>query len=1043
MYCSTTIPTPRHRSTRFLVRAGILSLAIGILLPRAAGAGWEYWDNARIFAYGTDHYAAASDGAGGLLAVASDHDVVPNRVGVSRVDHAGNESWGDDGILVPLEAGAQSQRWPVAAAAGSGGDGYFAYRTLFGTHDNVNVAHFRADGSFDWAIPVADIGLPATYDPDARLVPDGSGGAIVAWTQYAPVLKLRAARVSAGGAVQWAVDINQDYRHGEYIGFDKVASWDAQADGAGGLLVTWLRVHVGAPEVGAQRVSAAGSVLWGADGHLLFSGYPGDWHDPQVVGDGLGGAFIAVSQLGRLTAQHVTAGGADGWATGGIQVQDSGSTSTAYSTHPALCGDGAGGFIVAHGNEDSFAQRVDAGGGLLWGAGVTLCNAPGWQQGAKLAADGAGGAIIAWEDYYYALPGQHWRTISALRLNAAGGVAWSCRSPDCIFYCLWNVYDPFDLRVVSDGSGGAMFAWRNDTIHGVQANVMAKGVNAGGKPPYPTVTLLEPDAGLPNATMPVGILGDYLDTQASFVLRGPGAAAVPVTGLQALNFQLLVGQVDLAGAPGGGYDLVASVRGTPCDTMPHAFGVGDSLQCFGEDPFPDEGGAPLLAGSSRRVAFDAQGNAHVTWAEWNAAAQRFRLFYRHQVGSGWSATQRYYQSADTLAAPTIAIGPTGQANVAFVVRLSRTQSQLVQGRFSSSGTFSSATAAVRGPIADPVLAVTGDGAAHVVFSAGSPGETDLQHAVFTTAGLQSVNALGAGTNSRNADLALRAGGGGLACVFARNSFLPGVQEQCYMLYDVATAAWTTPETIGFGATIGSPSVACGGDDALLFACTSDMWTGTPWLYTRLRTGSGVLHDAQFRWTAGAISRVSVSAATGVTGDPFYLLTLEDDGASRLVWRSGDGDVFFPRKQLNEAQPVLCPGGAVARDGSRLFAFWAGGPGGDPLHQFECQAFVAAVGDEGGVPARTLQLACAPNPFNPAAAVTFDLPAGGEVSLRVYDLQGRLVRTLLHEEMSGGRHRAEWDGRDERGEPAASGVYLVRLLMPGRQLEVVGKVALLR
>lgn len=1047
MYCSTAIPVPRRRSTRFLIRVLASPLLAGLVLALtpAAGVGLDLWDNGKIFDFDSaiHYFAAAPDAAGGMLVVASDQHVVPNRVSVSRVDHAGSERWGEGGFRLPLESGAQSQRWPVAAAAGSSGDGYFAYRTLFGTHDNLNVAHIRADGSLDWAIPVADIGLPATYDPDVKLVADGSGGAIVAWTQYAPVLKLRAAHVAANGTVPWFADVNQDYRHGEYIGFDKTADWDAQPDGAGGLLVTWLRLHVGAPEVGTQRINAAGSALWGADGHLLFSGYPGDWHDPQIVGDGLGGAFIVVSQLGRLTAQHVSAGGADGWATGGVQVQDSGSTSTAYSTHPAVCSDGAGGFIVAHGNENCFAQRVDASGGLLWGAGITLCDAAGWQQCAKLAADGAGGAIIAWEDYYYALPGQHWRTISALRLGALGNVVWNCRSPDCIFYSLWHTYDPFDLRVIGDGSGGALLAWRNDAVSGGETVVWGKRVNAGGTTANPTVTLVEPDAGRPNSTTLVGILGDYLDTRASFALRGPGAASVPVTDLQFINYQLLVGQVDLAGAPLGGYDLVASVYGAPCDTMFHAFGVGDTLQCFGDDPFPDDGGVPLLAGSSRRVAFDAQGSAHVTWAEWNAAAQRYRLFYRHQTATGWSATTRYYQSADTLSAPTIAIGPTGQANVAFVIRQSRTQSQLAQGRFSSSGTFSYTTCSVRGPISDPTLAVTSDGRAHIVFSAGSPGETDLEHAVFTAAGVQSVNSLGAGTNSRAADLALRAGGGGLACVFARNSFLPGVQEQCYLLYDVAAATWTTPEIIGFGATIGSPSVACGGDGALLFACTSDMWTGTPWLYTRLRTAGGQLHDAQFRWTAGAVTRVSVSAAAAVAADPFYLLTLENDGVSRVIWRSGDGDVFFPRKQLNGGGTVLAPCGAVAGDGSRLFSFWADQAAADPLHMFECQAYVAAVGDGQGVPERGPRLVCAPNPFNPAATVTFDLPAGGEVSLRVYDLHGGLVRTLLHEEMSGGRHQAQWDGRDERGEPAASGVYLVRLRMPGRQVEIVSKVALLR
>lgn len=68
---------------------------------------------------------------------------------------------------------------------------------------------------------------------------------------------------------------------------------------------------------------------------------------------------------------------------------------------------------------------------------------------------------------------------------------------------------------------------------------------------------------------------------------------------------------------------------------------------------------------------------------------------------------------------------------------------------------------------------------------------------------------------------------------------------------------------------------------------------------------------------------------------------------------------------------------------------------------------------------------APNPFNPATTVEFVLDARSQVTLTIYDVQGRLVRTLVDREMQVGVHRPEWDGRDERGKPAASGVYFVR------------------
>ena len=69
---------------------------------------------------------------------------------------------------------------------------------------------------------------------------------------------------------------------------------------------------------------------------------------------------------------------------------------------------------------------------------------------------------------------------------------------------------------------------------------------------------------------------------------------------------------------------------------------------------------------------------------------------------------------------------------------------------------------------------------------------------------------------------------------------------------------------------------------------------------------------------------------------------------------------------------------------------------------------------------------APNPFNPTTTISFALPAGGTVSLVVYDITGTPVRTLVSGVLPAGRHSALWDGLDDAGRDAASGVYLCRL-----------------
>jgi hypothetical protein len=69
----------------------------------------------------------------------------------------------------------------------------------------------------------------------------------------------------------------------------------------------------------------------------------------------------------------------------------------------------------------------------------------------------------------------------------------------------------------------------------------------------------------------------------------------------------------------------------------------------------------------------------------------------------------------------------------------------------------------------------------------------------------------------------------------------------------------------------------------------------------------------------------------------------------------------------------------------------------------------------------------PNPFNPMTTIGFEVPRNSsgevEVTLRVYDLRGRLVRTLIEEPREHGTYQVSWDGRDEHGSKAASGIYL--------------------
>jgi hypothetical protein len=65
----------------------------------------------------------------------------------------------------------------------------------------------------------------------------------------------------------------------------------------------------------------------------------------------------------------------------------------------------------------------------------------------------------------------------------------------------------------------------------------------------------------------------------------------------------------------------------------------------------------------------------------------------------------------------------------------------------------------------------------------------------------------------------------------------------------------------------------------------------------------------------------------------------------------------------------------------------------------------------------------PNPFSAETTIHYNVPAeGAGVTIRLYDIRGRLVRTLVEDSEPGGAHEVMWDGRDRTGRTVASGVY---------------------
>ena len=101
-------------------------------------------------------------------------------------------------------------------------------------------------------------------------------------------------------------------------------------------------------------------------------------------------------------------------------------------------------------------------------------------------------------------------------------------------------------------------------------------------------------------------------------------------------------------------------------------------------------------------------------------------------------------------------------------------------------------------------------------------------------------------------------------------------------------------------------------------------------------------------------------------------------------------------------------------------------------------------EEGGVLANRLGHAH-PNPFNPLTTIGYSLAGRSSVTIRVYDLAGRVVRTLVDGETEPGEHKVVWDGTTAAGQRAASGVYFVRMegTDEAGSFSLVGKAVMLK
>jgi len=369
---------------------------------RLDSTGVAQWDTNGVAmlqaTYNNRDLVQVTDGAGGaIFAWRSNRGPSGYDIYVQRIDASGTVRWQADGVAIG--AADYTQTSPAIVADGSGGVivAWGDYRN--GSHLDIYAQRVDADGTALWTGDGHAVCTAAEDQYRVELATDGAGGAILAWQDGRSGYNIYAQRITAGGTVAWTANgvVLCDTTGNQYMPL-------IVADGSGGAIVAWGDARNGGDlDLYAQRVNSGGATLWTDNGEPVCTGETEHTYY-EICSGGSGSAIVAWpddrDSAYHIYAQKLHAGGWPQWTTDGVAMM---AVSSNY-IQPQLVSDSAGGVIVAvsnpgAGDEDIYAQRLDASGTVVWTAGgVAVCDETSHQFYPAICTDGAGGAIIAWHD---------------------------------------------------------------------------------------------------------------------------------------------------------------------------------------------------------------------------------------------------------------------------------------------------------------------------------------------------------------------------------------------------------------------------------------------------------------------------------------------------------------------------------------------------------------------------------------------------------------------------------------------------------------------
>jgi hypothetical protein len=360
-------------------------------------------------------------------------------------------------------------------AVGDGGGGVIAVFQYGSLIDDIYAQRWDSRGNVMWGPSGVAVCTANGFQDYPVIVSDDAGGAVVAWLDLrSGSFALYTQHINAGGTVTWAAN-------GVQLTFDPLPQFPPEiaSDGNGGAIVSWFDNRLADHDIYAQRVTSTGVTQWLIGGVPICTAFAGQSLS-KVIPDGAGGAIVSWedSRSGLsvdLYAQRVNSAGITQWGIDGEPVV----TEFEDQRFHATTTDGASGVLVVWQDFrnlewDIFGQRLDSGGNQQWGAqGRNYCVDTGEQRRVKIIPDGAGGGILAWEDFRDLNDYQ----IYAQRVTATGLGMWEFNG---VLICNAG-NDQREPRLAMDGERGAVIAWTDGRSSTEPNDVYAQRVDAFGQ----------------------------------------------------------------------------------------------------------------------------------------------------------------------------------------------------------------------------------------------------------------------------------------------------------------------------------------------------------------------------------------------------------------------------------------------------------------------------------------------------------------------------------------------------------------------------------